>query len=161
MSQKDFASIMKKIKNNIIKTRIKYKNATNKIIDDSWALFYNGCEAIFAKHERLNTFGWKQFTPINCEPGQNVFAAYVDEPQINGFDLYTVYEIDEFLAIAADDIIDFLTLFHEDILKKMFGDNMTVLISREGVSLQDYEDIEIEFNEEDQEEDEDDAEETL
>lgn len=154
MPKKSFNSLMQNMKEELIKIRKQYKEQTNSLIDDSWRIFEEGSQLLFKKYKNLDSFSWVQFNSIVIikETERNVFAAYVDEPKINDIDLYDVYEKDKKLSEAADNIIDFLTLFHDEVLQKMFGDQVLVKVTREGALIEAHDN---DVTEEEHEEDED------
>ena len=142
MSKENFNSKMEEMKNKLFKIKKEYKDATKKLVTESWEIFEDGSKEIFEKNKNLESFGWIQYTPVFDEESGELettgFAAYVDEPSINDMNIYEVYETDKQLGKAADDVIDFLTIFHDEILQKMFGDNVSLRVTAEGVEKQEY-----------------------
>lgn len=145
-SKKNFSSQMNDFRTNLIQIKKDYNKNVSKLVDDSWNIFEQGCKELFKKHKNLKSFGWVQYTPM-WEDDESLcaktFAAYVDEPLINEQDVYEVYENDAVLSVAADDVIDFLTMFHDEVLQKMFGDQISVCVTDSGVKIQKHEIYEI------------------
>lgn len=46
--------------------------------------FKDGAAELFAAHPKLDSIGWKQYTPYFNDGDACVFAAHIDEPDING-----------------------------------------------------------------------------
>lgn len=156
MARKSFLTKMQEYKGSLSAIRRDYKEITNKLVDVSWGIFDEGCKTLFQKHHDLESFMWLQYTPFWDDDVPSAFSAYVDEPIINDKEIYDIYENDPKLSKAVDDVIDFLTLFHDEVLQKMFGDHMMIKVTRDGIDMQRHE-IFIVFEEDMEDTDDDDS----
>jgi hypothetical protein len=130
----EFLTLVEKLK----KIKKSYRESLDNFISESLAAFGYGCVLLFKKHKKLESFGWVQYTPYEDGSEACTFAAYIDDPIINEMEVNEIYEKDPQLSKAADDIIDFLTLFQDEILRQMFGDHVLVVVTRDGVDLKSY-----------------------
>jgi hypothetical protein len=118
-----------------------------KIAQDA---FKEGAADLFAAHSRLESFGWRQYTPYFNDGDTCEFGVNIDYPEINGDDendslrefvyrsVAGKYEkvanegYDAELGAANKAVKEFLASFDEDDFKEMFGDHMKITVSRNG-----------------------------
>jgi hypothetical protein len=116
------------------------------------AIFDEGAAEVFAKHPRLKSFGWSQYTPYWCDGDVCEFSAMNDYPDIvlSGNDMEGDIEICEGHAdarsltyeedkVICEDVKDFLGGFDDDDLLMMFEDHATVTVTRESVEVSECE----------------------
>lgn len=126
-------------------------------LEKSKVMFTNICTKLFEKHPKLESFGWRQYTPYFNDGEECTFSAHVDEPDINGMDGYdadfsrefvTDYEkgaekrnenYDIEVAAAQKDVIEFLQNIDESVLRDLFDDHVRVTVTREGTDVEEYE----------------------
>lgn len=120
--------------------------------------FKETAQEVFAAHPKLESFAWNQYTPYFNDGDACVFGVNIDYPKINGededendaltkekwvggADRYAPNEnYDPALGTALVAVKELLKGFDADDLKELFGDHMTVTISRDGtVSTDEYE----------------------
>jgi hypothetical protein len=160
MSNDKFAVLREK-QEEIKKLKKEMLEASNKIFTDL-------TKTIFEDHPKVKSFGWNQYTPYFNDGETCEFSANTDYIQINGEPVdesewinetkITNYgtwnrekreyegrtevpnlDYDPELAVASDEIREFLCNFDNDFFLSQFGDHAEVTITAEGVSVDEYE----------------------
>lgn len=57
------------------------KKEAAKVVQEA---FKESAAEVFAKHAKLESFGWHQYTPYFNDGDECVFGTHIDEPDING-----------------------------------------------------------------------------
>jgi hypothetical protein len=160
MKNEKFA-ILREKQEEINKLKKEMLEASNKIFTDL-------TKTIFEDHPKIKSFGWNQYTPYFNDGDTCTFSANVDYIYINGESVddsdwvsknkiinygtwnreKKVYEgrveipnedYDEEMSIATDEIQEFLRNFDNDFFISQFGDHAEIMITAEGVSIDEYE----------------------
>jgi len=134
-------------------------------LEKSKVMFTNICTKLFEKHPKLESFGWRQYTPYFNDGEECTFSAHVDEPDINGTDGYDANFELEFVtdydgkqdpatkqypkklndnyspevAAAQKDVVEFLQNIDESVLRDLFDDHVRVTVTRAGTDVEEYE----------------------
>jgi hypothetical protein len=135
-----------------------------EVVDDSYDLFNEFCSEIFNKCERLESFGWSQYTPYFNDGDTCIFSANTEYLYINGdsFDEAEWYSetnvtdwgkwnsqtrqyegrvevsnpnYDPDLAKITDEISQFLGNFDNDFFLSKFGDHAEIVVTKSGISV--------------------------
>jgi hypothetical protein len=138
-------------------------NLQKEHLEKSKAMFTNIASKIFDAHPKLESFGWRQYTPYFNDGDECTFSAHTDEPDINGINGYDVNFEDELitvygaekvngqypkknneffnpdLAAAHKDVHSFLNEIEDSVFRQMFGDHVRVTVKRAGTEVEDYE----------------------
>ncbi len=121
-------------------------------LERSKKLFTSVAAKVFEKHAILESFSWNQYTPYFNDGEECTFSANTDYCQINGED----WEDSKFrkldwrdkspnpdyipaLGDAKEDVKEFLSNIDESVLRDMFGDHVTVTVTKSGTEVDDYE----------------------
>lgn len=128
-------------------------------LEKSKAMFTEVAKMVFDKHPALESFGWNQYTPYFNDGDECTFSANIDYPCINGQNeddsdvlMKTIYKQDETgkyvkvvnenynpeLGLACDDVKEFLGNIDDAVLRDMFGDHVSVTVSRTGTEVEEY-----------------------
>jgi hypothetical protein len=131
-------------------------------LEKSKAMFTSVASKVFAAHPKLESFGWRQYTPYFNDGEECTFSAHTSEPDINGVDGYeanfeskTVTDYDSKdasgkyqqkenpdynpeLAEAQKTVIAFLNEMDDSVLRDMFGDHVRVLVTPGGTEVDEY-----------------------
>jgi hypothetical protein len=125
------------------------KNAFNEITEE-----------FFDANPDIQSFGWTQYTPYFNDGDECVFSAHVDYPTVtfisesgkiikfndnycemtdsNGDEVnYDLYEKEA--KKQAKEVSKFFKPFDQADLKTLFGDHIEVIVTRKGVTTEDYE----------------------
>jgi hypothetical protein len=125
-----------------------------------------GVKGIFERHPVLEQFGWHQYTPYFNDGDECTFRVNNDYPNLNDADYddlhgnvrtwdsklkeYVDVTEDKFdgtpeefavakdLIAAGDSVKEFLMQFDDDLLRDIFGDHITVTITRNGDVTTDF-----------------------
>lgn len=106
--------------------------------------FEAACRMLFARHGgALESFEWPQYTQYFNDGDPCEFSTrYEDCLRVNGIEVFypDESEADEAarLRAAADDILEVLGTFDEDVYQHMFGDHVLVTVTRTGVTAGEY-----------------------
>jgi hypothetical protein len=97
----------------------------------------------FAKHEWVEKFQWRQYTPYFNDGDECVFGVSNDYSslEINGVDYYddSVYGIEDKKAVYAE-LSDILQSVPDEFYKDLFGDHMEITVNRDGtIEKEEYE----------------------
>jgi hypothetical protein len=136
-----------------------------KHLEMSKAMFSEVSKQLFDKHSVLESFSWNQYTPYFNDGDECTFSANVDYPEVNGMEIgedemeetlvdYGSYDnvtrtypnkvetpnpdFNPALAKASEDVLEFLQNVDEDVLRNMFGDHVTITVTKEGVDVSEY-----------------------
>lgn len=141
-------------------------SAAKKLREDAQALCKATAEAAFAESSKslfetfpdLYSFSYEQWTPYFNDGDPCVFHANTDYPKItlqNEFDRgEDGVEVEDWSItygrkqgrelsrheVIGEKVVEFLTMFHEDELLEMFGDNMRVVVRRGEIEVEEYSD---------------------
>lgn len=132
-------------------------------LDKSKVMFTEVAALLFAKHPKLESFDWTQYTPYFNDGDECTFSANVDSPGINGIGGYDVdferkmvtdYDgkkdakgnypekenemYDPELQLALLDVCEFLSNIDESALRDMFGDHVQISVTRTGTEINSY-----------------------
>lgn len=99
--------------------------------------FADACKDLFNENPILTSFGWCQYTDYFNDGDELKFRVGKDYPDINGCNEDTLYG-DHPLVPLQKKITEILRLIPNEIFKEMFGDHTRVLITKDGVSVEDY-----------------------
>lgn len=120
--------------------REKKKNIALAIREESKRYFKEEAKELFEKYPKLVNFGWTQYTPY-CNDGEVCeFEAITNYPIINDYDENTCEGpklVDMEYEIKA--VKKFLKEFDDDEYEIMFGDHVKVMVTRDGVEVEEYE----------------------
>ena len=132
-------------------------------LEKSKVMFTNICTKLFEKHPKLESFGWRQYTPYFNDGEECTFSAHTDEPDINGVDGYdsnfesktiTDYnnkstdgkypqienpDYNPDLAAAQKTVVAFLNEVEDSVLRDLFGDHVRVTVTPTGTEVDEYE----------------------
>lgn len=160
MDNEKFA-ILKEKQNEIKKLKKEMIEASNKIFTDI-------SKSIFEEHPKVKSFSWTQYTPYFNDGETCYFSVnndyisindqsvdesdWISETKITKYGTWNrekkVYEgrvevpnlnYDPELAKAADEIREFLKQFDDDFFLEQFGDHAEVVVTEDGVNINDCE----------------------
>lgn len=127
---------------NQIKTRI--AELRQQALDESKALFHSAVAEIFEKHPKLESFSWRQYTPYFNDGDECVFRrceeydiVYDGEEHEDCF-WWKDEKPTEPLDCITKEVNDLLACIDEPVFKEMFGDHVSVKVSRNGVEVDEY-----------------------
>lgn len=147
----------------IEKLKTSFQEAKNKLIEDGKVLFHEALSDVFEKHPKLNSFGWKQYTPY-WNDGEPCTFGLGQVEEINGYEDNSYdsspnqdeggegYNPWNNISISwkkivgnpeADsmvkDLNGFIDQFPLEVMEALFGDHSSVKIYRNGkVERQNY-----------------------
>lgn len=134
----------------------------------SKGIFEEWCRDFFERNEAVGSFSWNQYTPYFNDGDSCVFSANTDYIKVNGeyaedsdwisekkITSYGTYNretkkyegrvevanesYDPELAKATREIQDFLQNFDNEFYMSRFGDHTEIVVSRDGIEVEDYE----------------------
>lgn len=110
--------------------------------------FSEGCQELFAAHPELTSFAWKQYTPHFNDGDACEFGAHVDDPYVNGMNEYGDSIDDEEVEQSSEEekshrklcktVAEFLKMLCDDDYKALFGDHVSVRVTRDKVEVEEY-----------------------
>ena len=128
----------------------KIKKNRKSLADQVRDLFQEGTKEIFDKYPELRSFGWNQYTPSFCD-GDPCHFHVGEEIIVNGYsgeDRYPEWDEDENgdsteieekkLNKIIGEIDDLRGEVDYSLLEGMFGDNVVITVTRDGISTDDY-----------------------
>jgi hypothetical protein len=145
---------MSELKTKVESIRQKIADAKQEMREASQQLFTEETKNVFQAHPLLSEFRWTQYTPYFNDGNECVFSAGTDTPGISMIDEDESEYFLECVAVdkrvrgeqltsreaAGLDIVAFLQMFDEEILKEMFGDHVKIIVRRNGeLEIDDYE----------------------
>jgi hypothetical protein len=90
----------------------------------------------FKKYPQLDRVSWTQYTPYFNDGEECTFSSHHKWAEIEGEGLeYGAAEYEDIKKF----INDFLSQFDDELLKSMFGDHAQIVITKEGISVEEYE----------------------
>jgi|SRR6185503_3542299 hypothetical protein len=129
-------------------------------LEKSKSMFTKISKMLFDKHPKLESFGWRQYTPYFNDGDECTFSAHTDEPDINDINGYdfsrqriTDYnstkvegkyqEIDNpqynpDLDLARQDVVSLLNGVDDSVLRQMFGDHVHIKVTSESTEVEEY-----------------------
>jgi hypothetical protein len=133
---------LEKIKAELVAFEEKKKEFTKELQKEFPSMF----KELFEKSDKIQSFGWTQYTPFFNDGDTCEFGVHVDEPYINGeyIDECEWYSNGEYPELANDssidieacklvgEFIDIINSIPEEILKDLFGDHALVTIHKSG-----------------------------
>src|SRR5262249_17880858 len=127
--------------------RDQIKEARVKALELARQEFSAGCKALFESHPKLESFGWRQYTPSYCDGAPCSLVVWYTEPDINGIDGDEVDggmgmhpESGEWVRLREPSlerklqgaVADFLSRFAAEDFGEMFGDGVQITVQRNG-----------------------------
>lgn len=88
----------------------------------------------FEENPQLEKVTWSQYTPHFNDGEDCTFSSNHEWAEIEGYD----YDSKEYKSVK-EDIREFLSQFDDDLLKHMFGDHVEITVTKEGISVEEYE----------------------
>ncbi len=96
-------------------------------------------KGLFARHPKLESFAWHQYTPYWIDGDACSFSSNMGYCSINDLNYYSEPE-DPDLQTAARDVRETLAIFDDAYLMyQLFGDHKTVKVNRQGIFVETYE----------------------
>ena len=134
----------------------KIAEAQKTVTETCRKAFEEGVAPIFEKHPNLEAFGWTQYTPYFNDGDECVFSARTDYLTIamtgDDFDFHDgedigLWNIQQAVKngrfgereAAAQDALDLVKQFDDADYKTIFGDHVSVKVSRSGIEVEEYE----------------------
>jgi hypothetical protein len=105
--------------------------------------FREAASQLFADNAELKSFGWKQYTVYWNDGDETYFSARTDYPDINCLDGNEIWDGDEetkAIVPLRDKVRGFLGVFTDDDFEILFGDHVSVTVTRDGVTVEEYTD---------------------
>lgn len=147
-----------------IKAELEAFEAKKKVfVEDLRKEFPTMFKELFDKSEKIESFGWRQYTPFFNDGDTCEFGVHASDPNINGNDIYDCdwydWKVKYYLKGDADyanlltenpkidveaykvveEFISVINSIPEDFLKDLFGDHVEVTISKDGtISVDEY-----------------------
>ena len=90
---------------------------------------------IFEKYPQLDRVSWTQYTPYFNDGEECTFSSHHEWAEIEGEGLE--YGKPEYEGIKKE-IRTFLSQFDDELLKNLFGDHVQIIVSKEGISVEEY-----------------------
>ncbi len=131
----------------------KIKDFRVKMEQEGKQFFLESSKILFDENPKLLKFAWHQYTPYFNDGDECVFSAALDYPNIlvedggEGFDedswldeepYFTKEEEDTEQAKLHKVVVEFLSKFDDDDVKMLFDDHCQVVVSRDGVEVEEY-----------------------
>jgi hypothetical protein len=88
---------------------------------------------LFEKYPKLETISWSQYTPYFNDGEECTFRSNHKYADIEGID----YNDKEY-EIIEKELQDFMGQFDDELLCNLFGDHVQLVVSKEGISVEDY-----------------------
>jgi len=108
-----------------------------KMQDEGKQFFADQSKVLFEQNPTLVKFGWTQYTPYWNDGLSDPKVLFVDEDE----DLYEerYYDDGEEGYKPYNTLVDFLSNFDEKDVEMLFGDHCEVIVTRDGVQVEEYE----------------------
>lgn len=117
--------------------------------------FHEVSQEIFSKYPNLVEFSWNQYTPYFNDGDPCVFGARTDYPWVKFADdnpedcededrgnEYSSWQLKDKVLNekeqAANEVLDLLAAFDDHDYEEMFGDHLTVIVTRDGIETEEY-----------------------
>lgn len=91
----------------------------------------------FTKHPNLKQVRWTQYTPYFNDGEECTFSSNHQWADIEGVDGELDYNSTEYKEIK-ENIREFLSQFDEELLRNLFGDHVEIIVTKEGISVEEY-----------------------
>lgn len=132
---------------NYTATRERIRALKDEAQKQAKAAFEAGAAEIFAKHPKLESFSWRQYTPYFNDGDTCYFSVRNDEVDLkfDGEEVEDFYlggagdEENPELRAVGKDIHAFLGIFEDKDYEHLFGDHKKVTVHRKGTDVDDYE----------------------
>ena len=109
-----------------------------QITEESKAAFKEMSAGIFAEFPAVERFSWTQYTPYFNDGDECTFSVNSD-PKINDVDCYDSDEDKKGIPDGAfKSVRKLIESIDEPAMKEMFGDHCKVIVTREGVTVEEY-----------------------
>jgi hypothetical protein len=143
--------------------KAKMDEARRSIVEIGRQAFDDGAKSLFEAHPVLKSFGWNQYTPYFNDGDACTFSAETDYPKIaftsateseddddeeddecdewSSYNARKKQEAGETLTAeesAGLAVLQFLQLFDDDTYEEMFEDHMSVTVTRDGTTTEEY-----------------------
>lgn len=92
----------------------------------------------FNKHQNLKEVRWTQYTPYFNDGEECTFRSNHEWADIEGVDGELDYNSKEYKEIK-ENIREFLSQFDDELLRNLFGDHVEIIVTKEGISVEEYE----------------------
>lgn len=89
----------------------------------------------FEKYPKLERISWSQYTPYFNDGEECTFSSNHDYAEIEG---EGIKDGDETYRAIEEDINKFLSQFDDELLKSLFGDHVQIIVTKEGISIEEY-----------------------
>lgn len=100
---------------------------------------------LFEQNPDLYSFSWTQYTPYFNDGDACEFSAHTEYPDVNGMDEWGDGNDEEGTHLSekrrktlCKQVVEFLSQFDEDDLRKWFDDHVMIYVTREGVTVNSY-----------------------
>jgi hypothetical protein len=147
-----------------IKAELEAFEAKKKVfVEDLRKEFPTMFKELFDKSEKIESFGWRQYTPFFNDGDSCEFGVHASDPNINGSDMHDFdwydwrvkyylrgdahyanlltenSKIDIEACKVVEEFISVIESIPEEFLKDLFGDHVEVTISKDGtISVDEY-----------------------
>lgn len=108
----------------------------------SKVIFHEQVIPLFQKFPKLVSFSWTQYTPYFNDGDPCYFRCNSDDPSVQYGDMEEreeCYGLEGEVDKAANAIREFLGSFSDEQYEMMFEDHAEIVVSREGVTVEEYE----------------------
>ncbi len=113
-------------------------NYVQQMRESAKKYFAESCQQIFKDYPVLVSFSWRQYTPY-FNDGDTCHFGVHEVSEVNGQDVYDLDEEDgvyQMLKVAIDACEALVSSFDEDDMEAMFGDHVTVTVTRDSVETE-------------------------
>lgn len=125
------------------------ENQQNLFKVKAQAAFKEATQEVFEAFPNLQSFSWTQYTPYFNDGHECVFGVRGDYPSINGVDGDEISEAWGYqdkhyparnpeLIPAQTAVKELLGSLPDEIYKDLFGDHVEVIVTRDGVTTEEY-----------------------
>ena len=91
---------------------------------------------LFEAVPSLKAVNWRQYTPYFNDGETCYYSSCHKDPEIEGEDCGRRTE--RYTNIKSD-IREFMSLFDDDLMMDLFGDHVKIIVTKEGITVEDYE----------------------
>jgi len=129
----------------------KIEKMEKELEEESKRAFKEVSADLFKNNPLLKSFSWRQYTPYFNDGDPCIFGASVDGDaivinDIEGYDVYDykngkrvpVKEHEDIFPLY-EEISEFLSEFKQEVLQRIFGDHISVTVTKDGVEIEEYE----------------------
>lgn len=118
------------------KFREKIESLKSEIQETGEQFLVNNFKEIFKLHPYLKEVTWTGYTPYFNDGETCYYSSHHKDPEIEGDECG--YGTQRYTKIKAD-IREFMSLFENDLMMDLFGDHVRITVTKEGISVEDYE----------------------